>query len=184
MTIAPEFELESTALGTGISLLEASAGTGKTYTISGIVARLVAVEGLAISEVLVVTFTEAATRELRERIRRRLQAIDRELCADTTTDPVTRALRASGLPLATVQQRLRLAVTAFDEAAISTIHGFCQQVLHDNAFEGDMPFDVEVLTDPSGLYIDLAHDFGVETFWVVTPLRSHSQVGTHSCQSV
>lgn len=159
MTIAPEFELESTALGTGISLLEASAGTGKTYTISGIVARLVAVEGLAISEVLVVTFTEAATRELRERIRRRLQAIDRELCADTTTDPVTRALRASGLPLATVQQRLRLAVTAFDEAAISTIHGFCQQVLHDNAFEGDMPFDVEVLTDPSGLYIDLAHDF-------------------------
>lgn len=159
MNATAEFALDATPLGSGITLLEASAGTGKTFTISGIVTRLVAVEGIPISEILVVTFTEAATRELRSRIRERLKVIDVELTENSSKDPVIHALRASGIATAVLQRRLRLATASFDEAAISTIHGFCQQILRDNAFEGDMPFDVEVLTDPSGLQRDLAHDF-------------------------
>lgn len=163
MTGAVDFHLSSTPLESGVTLLEASAGTGKTFTISGIVARLVAVDDLAVGQILVVTFTEAATRELRDRIRKRLGDIDRELGAiedgREARDPVTAALLASRIDVQTLRRRLRLALAAFDEASISTIHGFCQQLLRDNAFEGDMPFDTDVLTDPSGLHLDLAYDF-------------------------
>lgn len=157
--IPADFLLETTPLNPGATMLEASAGTGKTFTICGIVARLVAVEGLSIDRILVVTFTEAATRELRDRIRRRLREIDRELRVDGTKDALVASLRASGIAVEVLRQRIGLAIASFDEASIATIHGFCQQVLRDNAFEGDMPFEAEVLTDPRGLYRDLAHDF-------------------------
>jgi exodeoxyribonuclease V beta subunit len=79
VTAAPDFHLHSTPLPPGVTLLEASAGTGKTYTISGIVARLVAIDDLQLREILVVTFTEAATLELRGRIRQRLVQVAQSL---------------------------------------------------------------------------------------------------------
>lgn len=159
MSIAPTFSLRSTPLNPGITLLEASAGTGKTFTIAGIVVKLVALNGLAIREILVVTFTEAATRELRDRIRKRLVQVSRELLENDGSDPVTTALRESGIEIPIICRRLALALASFDEASISTIHGFCQKLLRDHAFEGNAPFEAEVVADASSMFLDLAHDF-------------------------
>lgn len=127
MSSLSTFSLRSTALNPGITLLEASAGTGKTFTIAGIVVKLIALNGLVIREILVVTFTEAATRELRDRIRKRLVQVSKELLENEGTDPVTTALRESGIEIAIICRRLALALASFDEASISTIHGFCQK---------------------------------------------------------
>jgi len=153
------FSLRSTPLNPGITLLEASAGTGKTFTIAGIVVKLIALNGLAIREILVVTFTEAATRELRDRIRKRLVQVSKELLENEGTDPVTTALRESGIEISIICRRLALALASFDEASISTIHGFCQKLLRDHAFEGDAPFEAEVVANTSRMFLDLAHDF-------------------------
>jgi exodeoxyribonuclease V beta subunit len=159
MTPASAFSLKSTPLDSGVTLLEASAGTGKTFTIAGIVTRLVALDDLPINEILVVTFTEAATRELRERIRKRLVRVAKELRDSAITDPVTEALKDSGVETDVLLRRLELALASFDEASISTIHGFCQRILRDHAFEGDAPFEAEIVTDAADLFLDLAHEF-------------------------
>src|SRR5512139_1058331 len=119
---------------TGLQLIEASAGTGKTHAISSLYLRLLLEAGLNVAEILVVTFTRAATEELRGRIRRRLvdalrllgdaDALDREEDAAFATI-VRRALTARDAS----ERRLRAAVAAIDEAAIFTIHGFCQRAL-------------------------------------------------------
>jgi exodeoxyribonuclease V beta subunit len=121
-------------LPTGTTVLEASAGTGKTWTIAGLVTRYVA-EGIAnISELLVVTFGRAATGELRTRVRDRLVATRDALadpgCARGSADPVV-ALLATGTAEEIAQRRRRLAaaLASFDSATVATIHQFCQQVL-------------------------------------------------------
>ncbi|MFM8586196.1 MAG: exodeoxyribonuclease V subunit beta [Gammaproteobacteria bacterium] len=159
MSAPTAFSLQSTPLDAGVTLLEASAGTGKTFTIAGIVTRLIALNDLPIKEILIVTFTEAATRELRDRIRKRLVLVAKELGDQTTSDPVTEALRNSGVEVELLRRRLALALVSFDESSISTIHGFCQRILRDHAFEGDAPFEAEILTDTADLFVDLAHDF-------------------------
>ncbi len=159
MSEPEEFHLGTTPLQTGITLLEASAGTGKTYTISGIVVRLIVIEELALRSILVVTFTEAATLELRERIRARLMRIDRELATGTHQDPVMRAIELAGISTDVARRRIALALASFDEATISTIHGFCQKLLRDNAFEGNAPFEAEVIRDTTELMFEVAHDF-------------------------
>ena len=166
MSAFPQFDLARTPLTRGVTLLEASAGTGKTYAIAGIVTRLVAVEGLPIGRIVVVTFTEAATAELRSRIRQRLREVLDELQRESSTDPATQAIRSSGVDLENAVRRLRLALAAFDEVAISTIHGFCQRALRDNAFEGDAPFDAEVVRDPFNALLDV-----VSALCVTTPSR-------------
>ena len=145
----------------GPHLIEASAGTGKTYTIATLFVRLVVERGLGVDEILVVTFTEAAAAELRDRIRQRLRAALAAYTTPALADPVLRQLverrhadRARDL------DRLALALRAFDEAAISTIHGFCQRVLHDSAFETGVAFDTELIIDPDPLV-----DTAVRDFW-------------------
>ena len=170
MNRAASFSLESTPLDTGVTLLEASAGTGKTFTIAGIVARLIAVENIEIRELLVVTFTEAATRELRDRIRRRIVDVAREIEQGVLNDPVTQAIRSSGIDTTIIQRRFALALASFDEATISTIHGFCQRVLTDHAFEGDAPFEAEIVADANPLLLDLAHDFWHRPHGELNPL--------------
>ena len=182
MTAAPDFHLHSTPLPPGVTLLEASAGTGKTYTISGIVARLVAIDDLQLREILVVTFTEAATLELRGRIRQRLVQVAQSLerhsssgpaaTADGPIDPVARAILERNVPTELAQRRLALALASFDEATISTIHGFCQRLLRDNAFEGDAPFESEVIADSTAMRLDLAHDFWHQQLREAPPLAA------------
>lgn len=140
----------------GTHLIEASAGTGKTYTIATLFVRLIVERGLGVDQILVVTFTEAAAAELRERIRRRLRMtlVQAETSGRSDVE----------------QQRLRLALNAFDEASISTIHGFCHRVLKDSAFETGTPFDLEVLTDESDLIDEIVRDLWAKVLYTADPM--------------
>jgi len=143
----------------GMNLVEASAGTGKTYTIAGLYLRLVVEQGLDPSAILVVTFTEAATAELRERIRSRLLEAQRAFESGETKDALTQTLLGRIEEPAQAARRLRLAVLGFDRAAIFTIHGFCQRALREAAFESGERFESEVLPDESELLQQVAEDF-------------------------
>src|SRR5882724_10479478 len=87
MIASPSFRLSTTPLATGVCLVEASAGTGKTFTIAGLFLRLILERDLSVREILVVTFTEAATEELRERIRRTLVDAMRALDGGAAENP-------------------------------------------------------------------------------------------------
>ena len=150
----------------GTSLIEASAGTGKTYTLTTLYLRLLVEEDLSPAEILVVTYTTAATAELRERVRQRIkQAID---CVDETPgDAEGERLRALALAARARSEAtgrpdpLRRALQEFDEAAIFTIHGFCQRTLQENAFESGLAFDAQLVEKPEPLERTLAHDLWV-----------------------
>lgn len=130
----------------GRSLIEASAGTGKTWTLTALYARLLLEKQLSVSQILVVTFTTAATAELRERIRKRLAELLAVYDGVASGDSLLNALHAQ-YPDAASHRRLLLAVHGFDEAAIFTIHGFCQRALQDAAFEAGGDFDNELTHD-------------------------------------
>jgi exodeoxyribonuclease V beta subunit len=131
----------------GITLIEASAGTGKTWNITEIFLRLLLDAQCEIREILVVTFTEAATTELRERIRRGIRLrLEKAQAAGT---PDTEATRLA----------LRAALAGFDEASIFTIHGFCQRVLQQFAFESGSPAELTLSTDAGALRQEVAQDF-------------------------
>ncbi len=133
-------------------LIEASAGTGKTYALTTLAARLLVEKRVEIGELLVVTFTIAATGELRDRLRATLRAALR-LALDPTAvpNPQARSLlerwRGLGIDNADVARRLDMALLDLDRANVMTIHGFCQRVLADFAFEGGLPFAFEVAGD-------------------------------------
>ena len=143
----------------GASLIEASAGTGKTWTIAGLFVRLVVEAGLSVEKILAVTFTRAATAELRERIRRKLQDTLETLQGRPALDPyclaLARRLPDPGLAIA----RLTAALRGFDDAPIYTIHGYCQRVLGDRAFSTGMPFDSEVLPSVDELLVEVVQDY-------------------------
>jgi exodeoxyribonuclease V beta subunit len=152
------FDPLSTPLA-GRVAIEASAGTGKTFTITQLYLRLVLERGFAVREILVVTYTKAATAELRDRIRKTLVATRDALRTGETTDDFVRRLLAR-LPdrtgaLATVDR----ALSGFDEAAIFTIHGFCQRVLAERAFESGVAFDLELVPDQRELAQEVVDDF-------------------------
>jgi exodeoxyribonuclease V beta subunit len=133
----------------GRVLVEASAGTGKTYTIATLFARLVVEEGLTADQILVVTFTKAAASELKDRVRRRIRQA-RAAMDGADDDPVLQSLVEThwgGMGDTRSVARLDRALADFDLAPISTIHGFCMRVLRDHAFESGSRFDVELATD-------------------------------------
>ncbi|MBU3058693.1 exodeoxyribonuclease V subunit beta [Pseudomonas indica] len=130
----------------GRSLIEASAGTGKTWTLTALYARLLLERQLSVGQILVVTYTTAATAELRERIRARLAELLAIYEGTPSGDDFLTRLHAQ-YPGEDAHRRLLLAVHGFDEAAIFTIHGFCQRALQDAAFEAGGDFDSELSTD-------------------------------------
>jgi exodeoxyribonuclease V beta subunit len=132
-------------LPTGVTVLEASAGTGKTHTIAALAARYVA-EGTPLDRLLLVTFTRMATGELRERVRARVTAD-----AASERDPVRR-------------ERLARAVADFDAATIATTHGFCQEVLSGLGVAGDVERDAEFVEDVSELVSQVVDDLYVRRF--------------------
>ncbi len=138
----------------GLKLIEASAGTGKTYTIANLYLRHI-LEGRAPSQILVVTFTKAATEELRGRIRLRLfQTLQGLLGKAGADDEFLAILLEQFRSLSTQQQhlrmdRLRSALANMNQAAISTIHSFCQRVLQDHALPSLQYFDNEILVEDS-----------------------------------
>ena len=153
----------------GVQLIEASAGTGKTFTLATLVTRLVVERGLRIGQILAVTFTEAATQELRKRIRERLQltldVLDApEAGGDSAEAVLTRQLLESHRAHSdegedSLRRRLRQATLETDLAAIFTIHGFCARVLREHALESGQGFDAAtLLTNDRDLRAELAAD--------------------------
>ena len=153
----------------GRNLIEASAGTGKTYAIALLYLRLVVEEGLTPEQILVVTYTEAATEELRGRIRSRLREALDLFAGGTTDDPCLHQFVANGNgrgpgPEAAME-RLTRALTSFDLAAILTIHAFCLRALQENAFESGSLYDTELVTDSTPLFREIADDFWRSRFF-------------------
>jgi len=122
------------------SLIEASAGTGKTWTLSALYLRLLLERSLSVREILVVTYTKAATAELRQRIRARLAELLAVYQGKPSQDAFLQGLYQR-YPSDEAHRRVLLAVHGFDEAAIFTIHGFCQRALQEAAFEAAADFD-------------------------------------------
>ena len=186
MTAQPFHPLDIPIHGT--NLIEASAGTGKTWGIAALFTRLIVLEKMPVEQILVVTFTKAATAELKTRLRGRLDealqtleilgsadeaahaADDAEALAalyrlhsdDAPPDGfifdlLHRALQNENLPRLTV--RLKAAISQFDNAAIYTIHGFCQRLLRDYAFLCQAPFDTELAEHKRERLLTPAQDF-------------------------
>lgn len=130
----------------GQTLIEASAGTGKTYSLEHIVLRLVVERGIAIGRVLVVTFTKAATAELKSRIRGKLLAVRKlvtEGVAPTDKNLLEQFERWRELDPDLVRERLERAVREFDDAVILTIHSFCQKTLSDFVFTSGGSYGID-----------------------------------------
>lgn len=140
-----------------VQMVEAAAGTGKTYNITALVIRQIVEKGLNIDQILVVTFTNAATRELKDRISKRIReflaVIKGERDADASdsflttysTEYLKKAKKSEAI------ERLEKAIRDMDLATIYTIHGFCQQLLQEFVFESNSRFDVEFTDDDSEL---------------------------------
>ncbi|HYG93307.1 MAG TPA: UvrD-helicase domain-containing protein [Nocardioides sp.] len=154
------------------TLLEASAGTGKTWTIAALITRYLAEGHATIDQVLAVTFTNAATSELRDRVRSRLddvaRVLERALDGKPPTDPddlVAILVAGEEAELRLRRDRLRTALAGFDTATIVTIHQFCHLVLKGLGVAGD--------TDPRATLVDDLSDLRKEVvadLW----LRDHA----------
>ncbi|MDU8923942.1 exodeoxyribonuclease V subunit beta [Pasteurellaceae bacterium LIM206] len=163
-------------------LIEASAGTGKTYTIASLYLRLLLKAGqnsfsrpLTVDQILVVTFTEAATQELRERIRQRIHLAKQQLityrdeqnkhifCDETAI----LADLVDELDLAAAIRQLHLAEQSMDLASIYTIHSFCRRMLLQYAFNSGIHFQLELLSEEGGnaLLERFAHQYWREQFY-------------------
>lgn len=134
----------------GFALIEASAGTGKTHTITTLYLRLLLERELKVENILVVTFTNAAAAELHQRLRQRigvmLSAVEGEQVSDSE---VARLAKSRCAPEVRARDRVLLkdAWYNFDLAAVLTIHAFCQRMLGQYAFEGGLRFDATVVAD-------------------------------------
>jgi exodeoxyribonuclease V beta subunit len=149
-----EFDAGHTPLEDGFTVIEASAGTGKTTTIAAIVLRFLAEKEIPIERILVTTYTELATAELRGRIRETITDALGQRRLPFVDDIVTKVGDRKGM-----ERRLKIALQSFDDASIFTIHGFCSRVLADRAFESGVPFEAELVTDQSRFLNEVADDF-------------------------
>lgn len=151
----------------GERLIEASAGTGKTFTIAALYLRLLLGLGgeaaypraISVEELLVVTFTEAATEELRGRIRSNIHELRIACLRGESDNPLYSALLAEIADKDEAAKTLLLAERQMDEAAVFTIHGFCQRMLSLNAFESGMLFEQQLIEDESRLRYQACADF-------------------------
>ena len=163
---ALDFDANSLALQPGVQLLEASAGTGKTFALAHLVLRLVSreLDPLDLERLLVVTFTDAAAAELRDRIARRLQ---QALAAVEGSGPPADQVLADWLALQSgdLEQRLRLqgrlllALEGLDRADITTIHGFCHRTLQRHALEAGLGPTPELDSDDGERSAQVVHDY-------------------------
>jgi exodeoxyribonuclease V beta subunit len=156
---ASEFDVYTAGLA-GLNLVEASAGTGKTWTISGLYVRLILELGLSVDQILVVTYTKAATAELQDRIRKRLREVLSTFeTGDSEDEFCRRIVDQYGDRAEVAMRRLGYAISGFDEAAVYTIHGFCQRLLNESAFESGADFDCELMPDETDLLREIVDDF-------------------------
>jgi len=155
----------------GSHLIEASAGTGKTFAVTGLFVRLVVERYLPVRKILAVTYTVAATEELRARIRSKLQEAQAIIRGNMTDDnflcSLISRLSREGRNLA--GESVRAALRDFDEASIFTIHGFCKRMLQEHSFESGSLFNTELVTDERSLREQVASDFWRKSFYHAYP---------------
>ncbi|SHE32580.1 DNA helicase/exodeoxyribonuclease V, beta subunit [Fodinibius roseus] len=146
----------------GINLVEASAGTGKTYNITSLYIRALIERDIAVGKILVVTYTEAATKELKDRLLGRIRQSVRVLKSGEVrdrSDQFLRELLAEVSDYEGAADKLERAVRMFDEASIYTIHGFCYQALQEQAFESRALYDAEMVGDDAELVQEAVDDY-------------------------
>ena len=168
LTVLENFDVCQPALPTGTTLLEASAGTGKTWTIGALVARYVAEGVTKLEELLVVTFGRAASQELRERVRTQLVEAERALTDPDAprppSDVIDLLLATNPDELAKRRQRLRDALGSFDAATIATTHQFCQMVLRSLGVAGDTDSNATLVEDLDDLLTEVVDDLYLRRF--------------------
>ncbi|NLG20210.1 MAG: UvrD-helicase domain-containing protein, partial [Actinomycetales bacterium] len=155
-------------LPSGTVLLEASAGTGKTWTIAALVARYIAEGHALLTEMLIITFGRAASQELRARVREQLVELERALHHPEET-PVSGPLLELLLDVDDEERRLRLgrvrrALTSFDEATIATTHQFCHQVLRSLGVAGTSDASAQLVEDLDDLLVEVVDDLYLRGF--------------------
>ncbi len=156
----------------GTNLIEASAGTGKTYSIAILVLRLVIEKKLPVKEILMVTFTKAAVAELEERIRLFIRKAYKASLGERIDDPTITFLVADNIAKSSpdaVQQPLRDAVLFLDETSVLTIHSFCQLTLTEFAFETSQLFGAETMQDTGAVIQDEINAFWRENITIIPP---------------
>ena len=144
------------------TLVEASAGTGKTYTITTYFVRAILEDNLRTEQILVLTYTKAATAELRARTRERILAAIALLDADEENEDLLHGVVSKSIEQIGrrgTEIRLRTALAEMDRAAILTIHGFCQRLLQDFPLLFGIDFDFEVSEDVAAMHSELSVDF-------------------------
>jgi len=164
----------------GSVLIEASAGTGKTFTIAALYVRFILahlprltaaasrVQPLLPADILVVTFTKAATAELKDRIRKRLvEAAMSFRDASGSQDPFLNALKAEFSPSLWPEcaYALQMASEAMDEASVKTIHSWCQSVLREHAFNSGSLFNQQLITDLAPYKLEAVRDYWRNFFY-------------------
>jgi exodeoxyribonuclease V beta subunit len=156
-------------LPTGVTVLEASAGTGKTFTIAALAARFVAEDDVPLEQLLLITFTRMATSELRDRVRNRFLELERGLTAVLEGDDWDRGDKVlAHLARDDVENRrnrLANALAHFDGATIATTHQFCGSVLGSLGVAGDVDRDATFVEDPRALVDEVVADLYVGRYF-------------------
>ncbi len=142
----------------GYNLIEASAGTGKTHTITNLFLRLLLEKSVPLKKILVVTFTEAATDELKVRIRKVLSESKKYIETGNPHEEMFVRL-FENLDKNESLSKINEAIINFDEASIFTIHGFCHKILRETAFSSGNLFDVELVTNQNKFIDSIVYDF-------------------------
>lgn len=153
------FEVQTVPLS-GKNLVEASAGTGKTFSIGILILRMILEKQVPLEKQLIVTYTNFAVAELQERIRAFIKEAYKAATGRPCNEPLIQKLIAAAPDKEGLKDRLRAALLLLDEAPIMTIHGFCQQMLFEFAFETGQPFQLELQTN-----VDEFIDNTINTFW-------------------
>lgn len=155
-------------LPTGTMLLEASAGTGKTWTIAALVTRYVAEGVVPLEQMLVVTFSRAASQELRARVREQLAEAEAVLAGrqepDASNELITLLLDVDAQERARRHARVRTALTSFDAATIATVHQFCHEVLRSLGVAGTSDASAELVEDLDALLVEVVDDLYLRGF--------------------
>ncbi|MGW1345692.1 UvrD-helicase domain-containing protein, partial [Kribbella sp. NPDC002412] len=155
-------------LPTGTTVLEASAGTGKTYALAGLVTRYVAEGAARLDEMLLITFGRAASQELRERVRAQLLEAEQATATPDRfagdTGLLGHLTRGSASEVAERRRLLRDALANFDAATIATTHQFCQLVLRSLGVAGDTDAGVTLVDDLGPLVAEVVDDLYLAHF--------------------
>ena len=161
----------------GSKLIEASAGTGKTYSISILVLRMIIEKNIPIEKILMVTFTKAAVAELESRIRKFVRLAYRFASGKAIHD--TTIKEAIGKLNEEKKELLRKAVQSLDSISVMTIHSFCQKTIDEFTFETNQSFDYEVVQDDSSILSDLVNVYRREVVNTIEDYEGFKEINSY-----